>query len=73
MEHLKQKDKTTLKRLQKLLNKKQKDKDNLLKSRKKCNIDLVKDSFFEEIQKTEQERIAIEKQIKLEHPVINEK
>ncbi len=59
----KQEDKTDLKRLQKLLHKKEKEKNNLLDSLKQCNIDIVKNTIFEEIQKIEQERIDIQKQI----------
>lgn len=62
----KQEDRTTLKRLQKLLKKKETEKSNLLENLKRCSIDIVKDSIFEEIQKTEQERLEIEKQIRLE-------
>lgn len=59
----KQEDKGNLKRLQKLLIKKEKEKSNLLDSLKKCNVDIVKDTIFEEIQKVEQERIETQNQI----------
>lgn len=64
MEYLKkQEDKTDLKRLEKLMNKKEKEKANLLDSLKQCNIDIVKNTIFEEIQKVEKEKVEIQKQI----------
>ena len=59
----KQEDRTDLKRLQKMLSKKEKEKDNLLESLKQCNIDIVKNTIFEEIQKIEQEKVELRKQI----------
>lgn len=62
----KREDKTNLKRLQKLLKNIEKDKNALLESLKKCNINMVKDTIFEEIQNVELERIKIENQIREE-------
>lgn len=59
----KQEDKTNLKRLQKMLKNIEKDKNALLESLKRCNITMVKDTIFEEIQKVEQQRIEIQNQI----------
>ncbi len=62
----KQEDRTNLKRLQKLLTKKKQARNNLLDSLKKCNIDIVKNTIFEEIQKVEQEKVEIQNQIREE-------
>ena len=59
----KQEDRTDLKRLQKMLNRKEKEEENLLDSLKQCNIDIVKNTIFEEIQKIEQEKVELRKQI----------
>ena len=59
----KQKNKSNLKTLQKQLKLKEKEKENLLDSLKKCKVDIVKQTIFEEIQKEEEERIIIQKQI----------
>ena len=59
----KQKSKSNLKALQKQLKLKEKERANLLDSLKKCKVDIVKQTIFEEIQKEEEERIEIQKQI----------
>lgn len=61
-----EKDTSTLKRLQNLLNKNEKEKVNLFDSLKVCDIDSVRKSIFQEIAKLEAEHKDIESQIQFE-------
>ncbi len=62
----KEKDKTNLRRLQKALRDNEKQKANLFDSLKICDINSVKKSIFEEIEKMETQRKQIEYQIIME-------
>lgn len=55
-----------IKNLEKTLTEKKKQKNNLLDSLKICEIEVVRKSIFEEIQKVEEERISIENNILIE-------
>jgi len=63
----KEKDTSTIKRLNALLKKNENAKVNLFESLKVCNIDNVRKSIFEEISKLEEERSSIENQIQIEN------
>ncbi len=60
------KDNTNLKRLTRRLKDNDQQKKNLIDSLKMCNIDSARQSIFEEMQKMEEERKEIEKEILLE-------
>lgn len=60
------KDNTNLKRLTKRLKDNEQQKKNLIDSLKMCNIDSTRQSIFEEMQKMEEERQEIEKELLLE-------
>lgn len=60
------KDNTNLKRLTKRLKENEQQKKNLIDSLKMCNIDSARQVIFEEMQKMEEERQEIEKEILLE-------
>lgn len=62
----KEKDTTTLKRLNKLLQENEKQKANLFDSLKVCDIDSIRKSIFEEMVKVDQEHTNIENQIQIE-------
>lgn len=62
----KEKDNSNLKRLGKLLKENEKQRNNLFDSIKICHIDSVKKALFEEIEKMDNARADIEKQIALE-------
>ena len=57
---------TNLKRLTKRLKDNEQQKKNLIDSLKMCNIDSARQSIFEEMQKMEEERQEIEKELLLE-------
>ena len=59
-------DNTNLKRLQKRLKENEQQNKNLIDSLKVCNIDSVRQTLFDEIQKMEQEHKEIEKDLLLE-------
>lgn len=61
-----EKDTSTLKRLQNLLNQNEKQKANLFDSLKVCDIDSVRKSIFEEMVKVDAEHSDIESQIQVE-------
>lgn len=67
-----EKDNSVLKNLHKQLRENEKQKNNLFNSLKICEVDIVRKSIFEEINKMEIERQRIEKQIAIEesHNVI---
>ena len=60
------KDNTNLKRLTKRLKDNEQQKKNLIDSLKMCNIDSARQAIFEEMQKMEEERQGIEKELLLE-------
>ena len=60
-------DTSTLERLNKLLEEKEKQKVNLFDSLKICDIDSVRKSIFEEIAKIEEGRQNLEQQIQIEN------
>ena len=60
------KDNTNLKRLTKQLKENEQQKNNLMESLKMCNIDSIRQTIFEEMQKMEQQRKEIEKELLLE-------
>lgn len=60
------KDNTKLKRLTKRLKDNEQQKKNLIDSLKMCNIDSARQAIFEEMQKMENERQEIEKELLLE-------
>lgn len=60
------KDNTNLKRLTKRLKDNEQQKKNLIDGLKMCNIDSARQSIFEEMQKMEEERQEIEKELLLE-------
>lgn len=61
-----EKENTTLKRLNRMLKENEKQRNNLFDSLKICNIDSVKHSIFEEINKMEIERTKIKDEIAIE-------
>lgn len=61
------KDNTNLKRLTKRLKDNEQQKKNLVDSLKMCNIDSARQAIFEEMQKMEEERQEIEKELILEN------
>ena len=60
------KDNTKLKQLTKRLKDNEQQKKNLMESLKMCNIDSVRQTIFEEMQKMEEQRKEIEKELLLE-------
>lgn len=60
------KNNTNLKRLTKRLKDNEQQKKNLIDGLKVCNIDSARQAIFEEIQKMEEERQEIEKELLLE-------
>ena len=60
------KDNTNLKRLTKRLKDNEQQKKNLIDSLKMCNIDSARQAIFEEMQKMEEERKEIEKELLFE-------
>ena len=61
------KDNTNLKQLTKRLKENEQQKKNLIDSLKMCNIDSARQAIFEEMQKMEEERQEIEKELILEN------
>lgn len=61
-----EKENTTLKRLNRMLKENEKQRNNLFDSLKICNIDSVKQSIFEELNKMEIERTRIKDEIAIE-------
>ncbi len=61
------KDNTNLKRLTKRLKENEQQKKNLIDSLKMCNVDSARQAIFEEMQKMEEERKEIEKELILEN------
>lgn len=59
-------DNTNLKRLNKRLKDNEKQNKNLIDSLKMCNVDSVRQTIFDEIQKMDEERKEIEKELLLE-------
>ena len=62
----KERNSSNLVRLNKLLSDNESQKDNLLDSLAKCNVDSVRNSIFEKIEQLEKEKLGIEKEITLE-------
>ena len=60
-------DNTNLKRLTKRLKDNEQQKKNLVDSLKMCNIDSARQAIFDEMQKMEEERQEIEKELILEN------
>ena len=60
------KDNTKLKQLTKRLKDNEQQKKNLIDSLKMCNIDSIRQTIFEEMQKMEQQRKEIEKELLFE-------
>lgn len=60
------KDNTNLNRLNKRLKDNEKQNKNLVDSLKMCNVDSVRQTIFDEIQKMDEERKEIEKELSLE-------
>ena len=60
------KDNTNLNRLNKKLKDNEKQNKNLIDSLKMCNVDSVRQTIFDEIQKMDEERKEIEKELLLE-------
>ena len=62
----KEKDTTTLKKLEKLLKENEKQKANLFDSLRVCDMDSIRKSIFEEMVKVDKEHANIEEQIQIE-------